>query len=189
LTWQSYYSGQNPFYSQTLYKSGLSGNSAARSGATNNNGYTCIYTAVQAPGTLSFIWSPSSELGKDFLNFYSDDSLVKSLSGSGADVGKWLQESYKVSGNGSISIEFCYEKNATSKAYLDSGFLDKVAYVRSNRVATSSDQTGPVRLSELSSQAVNRQGLKISASTDGMLIQGADPKAPRLRSPRSRASR
>ena len=191
LTWGTYkyYAGDSYFYSQSTYRSGLSGTSAARSGKTSNYGYTCVYTYVQAPGTLTYIWSPSSENGYDWLVFYYNDVWYSAISGSGAESGKWYQDTWAITGSGSYPIDFCYEKDYGYYSYLDAGFVDKVTYTRSSSAALSENQSGPPKISLLSSMAINAQGLAISGAVDKVTIRRAGEVLSNLRSPRVRIGR
>ena len=138
LTWGTYNSRRaGVFYNQTQYISGTNGTSAARSGSTPNNGYTCIYTTIQAPGTLSVVWNVSSEADYDWLNMYANETqLVTGYSGgdlysNGQPVlDTWILDTFTVNGTDPVDIDFCYEKDETDSAGLDAGFIDQVSYTR-----------------------------------------------------------
>ena len=127
--WTMTTSNANPFYSQTIYKSGQSGTSAAQSGTTADYGSTCMNTTITGAGTLYYIWSVSSELNYDFLNLYVDNVLVDWISGNLVQYNIWNSGTYPIFYGGSHQISFCYKKDMSEADYLDSGFVDSFNFV------------------------------------------------------------
>ncbi len=188
LTWQTYYSNSNPFYGQSTYTSGSSGSTAAQSGYTADYGYTCMYTTVTGPGTLSYIWGVSSEATYDYLNFYYDNSLYDWISGSGVNVGSWSQNAWSITASGSHTIEFCYEKDVSYYSYLDAGFVDKVSFVPSGATPKfgAPDKHGQIK--RLSSTKINRPGIAMKEVHKAPKVKKGRAPARELRSPRARTS-
>ena len=174
LTWQTYYSKSNPFFSQTIYKSGRSGASAARSGLTQNSGITCMSTVVQAPGNLSWIYSVSSEYGYDGIALLIDDVVYEAWTGLAVEVGVWFDGAGLFSGNSSHTVTFCYVKDSTSSSGLDAGFVDRVSYVRTGSSSAASNLTQPTIITISPSRAVDILGSEIP--------EGAEKFKMRLRS-------
>ena len=182
LTWSTEYSNA-AFFSQTAYISGASGSSAARSGQTSDSGYSCIYTTIQAPGSLSIIWSPSSETGYDYLDFYFNGSFVKGYSGNDVGSGTWFQDNFTITGSRAAIIELCYEKDSSASAYLDAGFVDKGTYARTSG---SKAKAGPLKIVEVSTNTINQAGQQIQSARKNIMIRrageiGVNPLPPRLR--------
>jgi hypothetical protein len=96
---------------------------AARSRSLSDDQYSYILTSVTGPGTLSFYWKVSSELNRDLLWFYIDNTPQRWISGE-VD---WLQESYQID-SGSHTLEWRYSKDSDTSSGMDAGWLDRVQY-------------------------------------------------------------
>ena len=188
FTWQTYYASSNAFYSQSTYTSGSSGSSAAQSGYTIDYGYSCMYTTINGPGTLSYIWGVSSEANYDYLNFYYDNSLQDWISGSGVNVGYWSQNAWSITASGSHTIEFCYEKDSSYSYYLDAGFVDKVSFVPSGATPKFGilDKNGQIK--RLESTTINRPGIAVTELPKDQFVKKGSASVMELHSPRSRSS-
>jgi hypothetical protein len=186
LTWQSYLSDSNPFYSQSTYTSGASGSTAARSGYTINSGYSCVYTTIDGPGTLSYIWGVSSEAGYDYLRFYYDNSLQDFISGSGVNVGSWYQNVWSITASGAHTIEFCYEKDSSVASFLDAGFVDKVSFVPSGVSPKFTSQDKHDQIKRLEMTPINRPEGAVTQVPEGQPVKKGRASGMQLRSPRSR---
>jgi hypothetical protein len=106
-------------------------------------GTICILTTIQAHGSLTYIWSPSSETGYDYLSFCFNGQRMDRLSGSGAEAVVWAHGGATVSGCRASTIKFHYQKYYSLSRYLDAGFGDQVSCVRSSLPASSGTQHGP----------------------------------------------
>jgi hypothetical protein len=94
---------------------------ATQSGSISHAQESWMQTTVSGPTTVSFYWKVSSESGYDFLEFYIDDSLRGSISGS-AD---WQQKTYTLA-SGSHTLEWRYIKDGSISSGSDCGWVDLV---------------------------------------------------------------
>lgn len=157
--WTTYVSAASPFFSQSAYVSGSSGATALQSGATADNGYSCIYTTVQGPGTFSVISTPSSEDGYDYLNLYYSNSvstgvLLQGRSGNDLGSNLWHLDTYNVPGADSYDFDFCYEKDYSTALYLDAGFIDMASFVPSPAAAPTTTGSGQGGVTLVSSKTI-----------------------------------
>jgi hypothetical protein len=98
-----------------------------------------LRTFVTGPGTLSFWWRVSSEAGYDFLRFTLDgvqQGSAPQISGAVA----WQQRTVSIPA-GFHTLRWTYEKDLTTTAGLDAGFLDQVVYT--STIVSNTDDTGP----------------------------------------------
>jgi len=108
--------------SMTFYYDG----DAAQSGSISGSQESWMQTTVSGPTTVSFYWTVFSEFQYDFLEFYIDDSLQDSITGS-VDFGPldWQQMTYTL-GSGSHTLKWRYVKDMVDDAGLDCGWVDRV---------------------------------------------------------------
>jgi plastocyanin len=97
---------------------------AAQSGRPGARGKSWIETTVTGPGTLRFWWRVSSE-PNDPLRLLVDGRERARISGESA----WLRPSIRI-GQGTHTIRWVYQKNATVTAGRDRGWLDQVQFVQ-----------------------------------------------------------
>lgn len=102
------------------------GDAAAQSGAISHNQQSVLQTTVTGPGTVSFWWKVSSEVGYDFLRVYVDQNPTPLFSISGET--DWEQKSITFT-NGSHSVRWVYSKDGSLSVGRDAGFLDEVRFV------------------------------------------------------------
>ena len=139
LTWAT--GGDLPWFTETnVTLDGL----AAQSGPITDSQSSYLETTVPADGQLSFNWKVSSEGGADYLTFYINGNEQDAISG---DV-DWYPETYQVSAGDVLRWE--YNKDVSSSAGLDAGFLDEVSYAVApptpGLTVTASPLTGPLPL-------------------------------------------
>ena len=102
------------------------GGDAAQSGHITHDQYSWLRTTVNGPGTLTFYWKVSCEVGMlpyDSLEFDIDKSYQKEIWGS-ID---WQQESYYI-GAGVHTVGWIYSKDSSVSSGSDCGWLDKVEF-------------------------------------------------------------
>jgi hypothetical protein len=99
--------------------------SAAQSGRIGNKQSSWLQTTVTGPGTISFWWKVSSEVGFDFLKFLVDGQEKGSISGE-VD---WQSRSYALAEPGSHTLLWIYAKDAADTAGSDCAWLDQVSWV------------------------------------------------------------
>lgn len=122
LAWMT--GGYAPWLGQTLIAHDLL--DAARSGAIDHNQQSWIQTTVTGPGTLTFWWKVSSELGYDFLEFRTNTVLVERISGEVP----WQQRTLSFA-PGTHVLRWRYVKDDTLSKEKDRGWLDEVLFVPS----------------------------------------------------------
>ena len=102
------------------------GGAAAQSGHITDNQCSWLRTTVNGPGTLTFYWKVSCEIGMlpyDSLEFYIDKSYQEDIWGS-VD---WKQETYRIDdGVHTVGWEYCKDSSVSSGS--DCGWLDKVVF-------------------------------------------------------------
>jgi hypothetical protein len=99
---------------------------AVQSGTIGDSRVSYLQTAVTGPGELSFWWKVSSEYYCDTLNFYIDDQLQGSISGTYAH-STWSQQTYTLS-EGTHTLKWTYEKDYSVSYGSDCGWVDNVEY-------------------------------------------------------------
>ena len=104
------------FYQTTMFYNDLD---AAQSGIISHNQESWMQTTVSGAGNLSFYWKVSSENGYDLLEFYIDDSLQNSISGSM----DWQQIEHKLSWD-SHELKWRYVKDWSVSEGDDAGWVD-----------------------------------------------------------------
>ena len=81
-------------------------------------------TVTNGPGTLTFWWSVSSELGYDYLEFYLDGILQNGrISGEVS----WNQQTFNIAA-GSHSLRWRYVKDVGVSSGQDRGWVDQVSF-------------------------------------------------------------
>ncbi|MBN1806324.1 MAG: hypothetical protein JW837_13835 [Sedimentisphaerales bacterium] len=106
----------NWFLQTTVFYNDLD---AAQSGIISHSQQSWMKTIVSGPTSVRFYWKVSSENGYDMLEFYVDDSLQGSISGS-AD---WRQEDYALPA-GQHELKWSYIKDWSVSEGDDSGWVD-----------------------------------------------------------------
>jgi hypothetical protein len=82
-------------------------------------------TVTNGPGTLTFWWSVSSELGYDYLEFYLDGILQNGrISGEVS----WTQQTFNIAA-GSHTLRWRYFKDIGLSSGQDRGWVDQVSFV------------------------------------------------------------
>ena len=110
---------------------------SARSGAISDNQTSFLETTVSGPRNLSFNWKVSSQLNKDYLEFYIDDVFKDKISGSTG----WQQKNY-ILNVGQHKLSWQYYKDASGSAGSDCGWVDKVILTATPSLAEALDFTG-----------------------------------------------
>jgi subtilisin family serine protease len=94
---------------------------------------TSMQASVTGPGTLSFMWSVSSETGWDYLEFWINGVKQSgSISGNVA----WAQRSFTLS-SGSQTLRWTYRKDESLSSGSDAGFVDRVSFVSGSTPPTT----------------------------------------------------
>jgi hypothetical protein len=102
------------------------GGSSGQSGALGGNQSAWLETTVVGPGTLSFNWKVSSEVGWDLLEVYMDDGLQPGTISGEVD---WQQKNIFIP-VGSHRIRWSYSKDEFVGLGSDCGWVDKVRFAK-----------------------------------------------------------
>jgi len=127
LRW--YYYGAESWFGQTTIS--YYGGDAAQSGDIGHNQVSVVYTYVTGPGTLSFVWSISSEANPNTGAVYDDLHFIidgTSMARIGGEV-SWQYRSFHIS-SGYHELSWLYEKSPSDDYPVgyDAGWLDMVQY-------------------------------------------------------------
>src|SRR2546423_2418079 len=141
------------------------GSDAAQSGTIADSQESWVQSTVSGPGTLSFWWKVSSELGYDELQFLIDDVEQVSISGEVT----WQQRGFDVA-SGIHVIKWRYAKDFSGSAGSDRAWLDQVNF-------TPTGDSAPVILAQPASQIV---GAGATASLS-VTVSGTPPPSFRWR--------
>jgi hypothetical protein len=97
---------------------------AAQSGVIGHSQDSWCETSVTGPGSLSFWWQVSSEIGFDYLEFYIDGVLQPGrISGNVA----WQQQTYPLAA-GAHTLRWRYVKDNTATDGADAGWVDQLVW-------------------------------------------------------------
>jgi len=118
------------------------GSDAAQSGTIADSQESCVQTTVTGPGTLSFWWKASSELGYDELQFLIDEVEQVNISGEVT----WQPRSFDLA-SGAHVIKWRYAKDFSGSSGSDQAWLDQVSF-------TPTGNSAPVILVQPASQIV-----------------------------------
>ena len=133
------------------YHDGFAG---ALSGLVGDGEQSTLQTTVTGPGTLAFWWFVQSEPG-DYLKFSVNGSEQQRISGYPG----WQNPTVYV-GSGLQTLDWTYQKDASSSGGMDGGVVDEVAFVPGG--------TPPFLTGELSPSVVLLgSNLTLSASAEG----------------------
>ena len=113
------------------------GGDAGQSGDIGNNEESWMRVTVTGPGTLSYWWKVSSELGNDHLEFWIDDVRRARISGSAG----WNQRRFYL-GSGAHLLNWRYVKNDMISVGLDCGWVDRVEFLPALTLPEAIDQPG-----------------------------------------------
>lgn len=119
LTWTTGGNANWVYQTVTSYYAG----NAARSGAIDGNKSTWLQTTITGPGQVNFYWKVSSEVNYDYLKFYINNVLQKSISGE-VD---WRRETFTLP-SGNNTLKWVYAKDEAGTVAQDRGWLDKVVF-------------------------------------------------------------
>jgi len=100
---------------------------AARSGAIGDGGSTNIQAMVSGPGTLTFWWKVSSEQSYDWLRIMVDGVSRQQISG----YIDWTQVTVSVTGAGTHTLQWQYDKDGSVSNGSDCGWIDDVVWTPS----------------------------------------------------------
>jgi hypothetical protein len=114
------------------------GTDAARSGGVGNALESWVETTVLGPGTLTFFWKVSSELGFDSLQLSVGGAPQGGISGE-VD---WQGRSVPL-GSGRQTVRWTYRKDGSAAGGLDAGWVDQVSIVTTPALAIQILLTGP----------------------------------------------
>ena len=81
-------------------------------------------TQVTGAGILSFYWRVSSEAGWDFLEVYLDGTRQSRISGDTS----WAQVTLNITGSGTHTIRWVYDKDGSVDRLSDTGWVDQVSW-------------------------------------------------------------
>jgi hypothetical protein len=125
LTWAT--NPATPWFGQTnvFHVSGTNG-ASARNYPIADNQQSTLTTTVTGPGTLSFWWKVSSQLGADFLKFTSFGGGLTNSTQISGEV-DWTQQVYFLA-SGPQTLQWTYNKDASDSAGNDAGYVDQVSY-------------------------------------------------------------
>jgi hypothetical protein len=122
LLWRS--GGAMPWFGQpTISRDGVD---AGHSGGAGDSHESWLETTVTGPGTVSFWWKVSSELGFDRLNFSAGNLPLATISGET----EWQALSFPVS-DGQQTLRWSYAKDGSARDGADAGWLDQVVITTS----------------------------------------------------------
>lgn len=122
VIWRS--GGSAPWFGQPM--TSRDGVDAASSGGTADNRESWLETTVTGPGTVSFWWKVSSELGFDRLNFSVGNQSLASVTGET----DWQTHSFPLS-DGPQNLRWNYAKDGSARDGADAGWLDQVVITTS----------------------------------------------------------
>jgi hypothetical protein len=117
LLWRS--DGATPWFGQPT--TSHDGVDAGHSGGAGDSHESWLETTVTGPGTVSFWWKVSSELGFDRLNFSAGNLPLATISGET----EWQALSFPVS-DGQQTLRWSYAKDGSARDGADAGWLDQV---------------------------------------------------------------
>ncbi|MCX6895242.1 MAG: immunoglobulin domain-containing protein [Verrucomicrobia bacterium] len=101
------------------------GLAAAQSGGIGNSQESWLQTTVtNGPGTLTFWWRVSSELGWDFLEFHTNGVVQAAITGEPG----WQQRTFYLPA-GSQVLKWRYAKDPSMSSGQDRGWVDEVKFV------------------------------------------------------------
>jgi hypothetical protein len=117
LLWLS--GGAMPWFGQPMISN--DGADAASSGGAGDSLESWLETTVTGPGTVSFWWKVSSELGFDRLNFSVDNLPMAVISGET----EWQALSFPLAA-GPQTLRWSYAKDGSARDGADAGWVDQV---------------------------------------------------------------
>ncbi len=110
---------------------------AARTGPIGHAQSSFLETTVTGPRNLSFNWKASSELNKDYLEFYIDDVFKERISGNT----DWQQKDYILNA-GQHKLAWQYYKNASGVSGSDCGWVDNIRLTSTPTLPEALDFSG-----------------------------------------------
>ena len=110
--------GNEPFYGQDD-TSKIDGD-AAQSGDIGNNQTSTLRTTLPKNSKIDFYWRVSSQVNKDYLEFWVNGNLRERISGESG----WQKKSYLLINT--KSVEWRYKKDASGSSGSDKGWIDNV---------------------------------------------------------------
>lgn len=119
------------------------GDRSAGSGDIGDSQVSRLVASLEGPGTISFWWQVSSEVGYDYLQFLVDGVSRAAISGS---VG-WTERTFELT-EGSHAIEWFYTKDGSVSSGADRGWVDGVMFTV-NGVTPPAILRGPRNLAVL----------------------------------------
>jgi len=142
LSWRS--GGAAPWFGQPMVSH--DGADAASSGGIGDSQESWLETTVTGPGTVSFYWKVSSELGFDQLRFSLGQSLQAAISGET----NWQMRSFSLA-TGEQTLRWTYVKDGSARNGADAGWVDQVAIATTQSLVLRGTVIGAdVRISFLS---------------------------------------
>jgi hypothetical protein len=99
---------------------------AASSGGIGDNLESWLETTVAGPGSVSFSWKVSSELGFDRLNFTAGNASLAAITGAT----DWQTLSFPLA-EGLQTLRWTYAKDGSAREGADAGWVDQVAITTS----------------------------------------------------------
>ena len=117
LLWRS--GGAAPWFGQPMIT--RDGFDAAGSGGVGDSQSSWLETTVTGPGSVSFAWKVSSELGFDQLRFSISDAPQATISGQT----DWQMRSFNLL-DGQQTLRWMYTKDGSARDGADAGWVDQV---------------------------------------------------------------
>jgi plastocyanin len=128
LVWRT--GGAAPWFGQPMIS--RDGFDAAGSGGTGDNQSSWLETTVTGPGTVSFAWKVSSELGFDQLRFSIGNSSQAAVSGET----DWQTRSFNLP-EGQQTLRWVYAKDGSARDGADAGWVDQVVVTTTSPLVLS----------------------------------------------------
>ena len=118
-TWQT--DGSSDWFPQAVVN--RDGEDALQSGAIENGQFSEVSINLEGSRTLSFWWKVSSELNRDYLRFYIDNTRIAEISG----LLDW-QQRHIILPEGRHNLRWIYEKDFDRSLGQDTAWVDNLSF-------------------------------------------------------------
>ena len=146
--------------------SGHADGDCARSGSAGDDEQSWLQTTVSGPGTLSFWWKVSSEGDCDHLECWVD-GVRRDLTSGEED---WAQKTYTITGAGTHTIQWRYQKDGSSSEGSDCGWVDEVQWSGPLSEDPSADDWGSYVYNAGLTYTYDASGRRIEKKYDGITV-------------------
>lgn len=148
----------NAYPWQIVTQSGRTFVQSTNNGASNSSSsVTAVFNGLVAGQVLSFDWTVSSENNYDWLNFYSNGTRIRRISGSTS----WSTYSYTIPSDGDYTFEWTYSKDTSVNNGNDCGSIDNVSLT-----GNQPEPYDPSLMEGLLNEALNAEGSTIEFFND-----------------------